>query len=102
MTSEAPAFTPLNGHILIVATTAPPEKGGVLLPQHEKKRYWTGKVVKVGPGEWDEDARRRLPMAVKVGDVVLLERYTATSRDINIAGCEHFIVNENSLLGVVA
>lgn len=92
MTRDLPKFTPLNDRVLCAPTTEPPSKGGVLLPDNSKERYWTCEVLAVGSKVEH----------VGPGDVVVLGRYTAVSDDINVGGRECVLVAEEALLGVVA
>ncbi|MEK9170068.1 MAG: co-chaperone GroES, partial [Patescibacteria group bacterium] len=67
---------PLNDHIFLepveeVRTT----KSGIVIPEtSEKEKPIKGKVVAAGPGKLDENGKR-VPMSVKVGDLVLFKKY---------------------------
>ena len=52
-------------------------KGGILLPDTAKEKPQEGEVVAVGPGRMAEDGKR-IPMEVKVGDVVIYAKYAGT------------------------
>ncbi len=45
-------------------------KGGIVLPDTAKEKPMEGKVLAVGPGSLD-DSGKRIPMDVKVGDIVI-------------------------------
>ena len=67
---------PLNDRVLIEAVKKETKKGGIILPDTiEKERPQEGIVIAVGPGKWDEDGEKRVPMAVKKGDKVLFTKY---------------------------
>ena len=70
-------------------------KGGIVLPDTVKEKPQEGKVLAVGPGRLTEDGKR-MPMDVKVGDVVLYVKYGGT--EIKIDGEELMILSENDIL----
>jgi chaperonin GroES len=53
-------------------------KGGIVLPDTAKEKPQHGEVIAVGPGEWDEDGKRRIALDVKEGDRVLFAKYAGT------------------------
>jgi len=65
---------------IIVRREASDEKtaGGILLPDTAKKKPQRGVVLAVGPGKMNPKDGTRLPMTLKVGDVVL---FTAWAGD---------------------
>ena len=50
---------------------------GLVIPDTAKEKPQTGEVIAVGPGALDEDGER-MPMDVKVGDVVLYSKFAGT------------------------
>ena len=72
---------------------------GIIIPDTAKKeKPEQGIVIAVGPGKWDEDGEKRLPLDVKVGDRVIFSKYGYD--EVKIDNKEYFIVGENSVLGV--
>ena len=53
-------------------------KGGIVLPDTAKEKPQHGEVVAVGPGEWDDDGKKRIALDVKEGDRVLFAKYAGT------------------------
>ena len=77
-------------------TTSP---SGIIIPDSAKKeKPEQGIVIAVGPGKWDEDGEKRLPLDVKVGDRVIFSKYGYD--EVKIDNAEYFIVGESSILGV--
>lgn len=72
--------------------------GGIVLPDTAKEKPQRGKVVAAGPGDRDEDGDR-IPMDVKVGDVVLFAKYSGT--EIKVDGKKLLILRESDLLAIV-
>jgi chaperonin GroES len=72
---------------------------GIIIPETAKKeKPEQGVVIAVGPGKWDEDGAKRLPLEVKVGDRIVFSKYAHD--EIKIEDTEYFIVSESSVLGV--
>jgi len=92
------------GDRVIVRPLAEEESGtvsvsGIIIPDTAKKeKPEQGIVLAVGPGKWDEDGEKRLPLDVKVGDRVIFSKYGYD--EVKIDDKEYFIVSENSILGV--
>ncbi|KLL97219.1 hypothetical protein NJ76_12140 [Rhodococcus sp. IITR03] len=69
-------------------------------PGHGEGEAPGGTVVAVGPGRWDEDGDKRIPLDVKEGDVVIYSKYGGT--EIKYAGEEYLILSARDVLAVVA
>ena len=74
-------------------------KGGIVLPDTAKEKPVRGEVVAVGPGEWDDEGQKRLPLDVRVGDHVLYAKYGGT--EIKIDEQDHLILRQSDILAVV-
>ncbi len=74
-------------------------KGGIVLPDTAKEKPQRGEVVAVGPGEWDEDGQKRLPLDVKVGDHVMYAKYSGA--EFKVDGVEHLILRHGDILAIV-
>lgn len=73
---------------------------GIIIPDSAKKeKPEQGVVLKVGPGKWDEDGEKRIPLEVQEGDTVIFSKYGYD--EVKIADKEFFIVTESSVLGIV-
>jgi len=72
--------------------------GGVIIPDTAKEKPMQGEVLAVGPGARDEDGKR-LPMDVKVGDVVLFGKWSGT--EVKIDGEELLIMKEGDIMGIL-
>jgi len=70
-------------------------KGGSVLPDTAKEKPQEGKVLAVGPGRLSE-AGKRVPMGVKVGDIVIYAKYGGT--EIKIEDEELIILRESDIL----
>ena len=99
MTITANKLRPLSDYILVdpleKETTLP---SGIVIPDTVKEKPQQGKVISVGPGRRDEDGDR-LPMDVKVGDIVMYKKWGGT--EIKVEGKEMLLVKEEDILAVV-
>lgn len=72
---------------------------GIIIPETAKKeKPEQGVVIATGPGKWDEDGEKRLPLEVKIGDRVVFSKYAHD--EVKIEDKEYFIVAESSILGI--
>ena len=70
---------PLEDKILVQAIEAETTTAsGLVIPDSAKEKPLEATVVAVGPGRWDEDGERRIPLDVKEGDIVLYSKYGGT------------------------
>jgi chaperonin GroES len=90
---------PLSDYLLIEPlekeTTLP---SGIVIPDSVKEKPQEGKVIAVGSGKRDEDGKR-IPMDVKVGDIVMFKKWGGT--DIKFNGKEMLLIKEEDILAVV-
>ncbi len=71
---------------------------GLVLPDTAKEKPQEGKVLAVGPGRVD-DQGNRVPVDVKVGDVVIYSKYGGT--EIKYGADEYIILSSRDVLAVV-
>jgi chaperonin GroES len=73
---------------------------GLVIPDTAKEKPQEGTVVAVGPGRWDEDGEKRIPLDVSEGDVVIYSKYGGT--EIKYNGEEYLILSARDVLAVVS
>jgi chaperonin GroES len=93
-------FKPLSNHVFLepleVEKTT---KAGIVLPETaEKEKPVRGKVLAIGPGKTNEKGER-VPMAVKVGDVVLFKKYGPD--EIEIDDKKYLVGDEDDILAII-
>ncbi len=89
-------------HDRVIVEPLPVEEktaGGIIIPDTAKEKPQKGVVVAVGQGRWDEDGERRIPLDVKVGDVVLYGKYAGT--EVQIDGEEYLIMRESDIYAIL-
>jgi len=73
-------------------------KGGIIIPDTAKEKPMEAKIVAVGAGKLDKTGKR-IPLEVKVGDRVLIGKYSG--QEVKIEDVEHAILKEDEILGII-
>jgi chaperonin GroES len=91
---------PLADRLLVKPLKANEQtKSGIIIPDTvEKERPERGEVIAAGPGKFD-DKGSRLPMDVKVGDVVMFKKYSPD--EIKVDGEDLLILDASDVLAVI-
>ena len=93
------ALRPLHNRIVVERVEQKEQKqGSIIVPDSAKEKPQEAAVVAAGPGKLDKNGNRQ-PLDVKVGDTVLIGKYSGT--DIKIDGKEYTILTEDEVLAVV-
>ena len=88
------SLKPLNDRVLVKRLESEERTAsGLYIPDTAKEKPSKGEVVAVGPG-------KHAPMAVKVGDMVLFNKYAGT--EVKIDGAEHLVMREDDILAIIA
>jgi len=98
-TAKKMALKPLGNRVL--AQRLEPEekmKGGIILPDPAKKKQETAKVMAVGPGKRLDDGKV-LPVPVKVGDTILMDKYAA--QEVTIEDEEYLILKADDIIAII-
>jgi chaperonin GroES len=69
---------------------------GIVIPDTAKEKPQQGEVLAVGPGRFDEDGEKRIPIDLKVGDRVLYAKYAG--QEIKIDQEEYIVLSEKDVL----
>ena len=92
------AIRPLEDRILVKPLEAEQTTAsGLVIPDTAKEKPQEGRVLAVGPGRFEEG--QRLPLDVKVDDVVLYSKYGGT--EVKYGGEEYLILSARDVLAVV-
>ena len=91
---------PLQDRVLIKRIDEQEQvRGGIIIPDTAKEKPQEAEVVAVGPGKVNDDGKR-VAIDIKVGDKVLVGKYSGS--DIKIDGEDFVIVREDEILAVVS
>jgi chaperonin GroES len=94
------SIRPLEDRILVQPLDAEQTTAsGLVIPDTAKEKPQEGKVVAVGPGRFDEDGEKRIPVDVKVGDVVLFSKYGGT--EVSHGGTDYLLLSARDVLAVI-
>jgi len=93
-------FKPLSNHVFIEPLEEEKKtQSGIVLPDTaEKEKPIKGKVIAIGPGKVNEKGER-LPMTVKVGDMVLFKKYGPDEIEIN--NKKYLVGEEEDILAIL-
>ncbi len=91
---------PLQDNIIVEAVDEmETHSSGLIIPDTvSKEKPQKGKILAVGPGRLDDDGKR-MPMDLKVDDIVLFTKYGPT--EVKIDGRELLVLRESDVLAVV-
>ena len=93
------SLKPLNDRVLVKRLESEERTAsGLYIPDTAKEKPSKGEVVAVGPGKHADDGTL-VPMAVKVGDMVLFNKYAGT--EVKIDGAEHLVMREDDILAII-
>ena len=91
---------PLADRVLVKRLEEEEEQkvGGIIIPDTAKEKPQEAEIVAIGPGKVEDG--KRVELEVKVGDKVLIGKYSGT--EVKIEGEEYLIMREDDILAVVA
>ena len=91
---------PLGDRVIVEALEGEDKtSGGLLLPETAKEKPQEGLVLAVGPGRWDEDGKKRMPLDVTENDKVIFAKYSGT--EIKVGDKKLLIISEKDILAVL-
>jgi len=92
---------PLEDRILVEELDAETKTAsGLVIPDTAKEKPQEGKVVAVGPGRFDEDGEKRIPMDIKTGDTVVFSKYGGT--EVSYDGKDYLLLSARDVLAIVS
>lgn len=75
---------PYQDRVLIRRTESENQtKGGIYIPDSAKEKPSKGIVIAVGSGSTSQETGIKIPLDIKINDVVLFEKYGGTEIDEN-------------------
>ena len=98
-TVKKTTLKPLGNRVLVQRLEAQDTmKGGIILPDSAKKKQETAKIVAIGPGKRLDDGKL-LPIPVKVGDVILMDKYSG--QEVTIDDEEFMILKADDIIATI-
>jgi chaperonin GroES len=99
-TSAKVKLIPLHDKVLVKPLEDNEEMSpsGIIIPDTVgKEKTDRGLVVAAGPGRYDEDGEKRIPLDVKEGDTVIFQ----WGDKIEFDGEEYFLVSESNISAII-
>jgi len=98
-TAKKAALKPIGNRVLAQRLEAQETmKGGIILPDSAKKKPETAKVVAIGSGKLLDDGKI-LPIPVKVGDTILMDKYAA--QEVTVDDEEYLILKADDIIAII-
>ncbi len=90
---------PLGDRVVVLPTEKESRTpSGIVLPESAKEKPQEGRVIAIGNGNRD-DKGERIPLDLKVDDVVLYAKYAGT--EVKIDDNKYLILRESDILAIV-
>lgn len=102
--SEKSPITPIGDKVVIRPLTdeesSTKSASGIIIPDsvEQKDKNDQGIVVAVGPGAWDEDGEKRIPLDVAAGDKVL---FSSWREKVKVGEAEYFVISQSDIHGII-
>ena len=98
-TAKKTVLKPLADRVIVKRLEKDEElKGGIILPDSAKKKQESAEVIAIGPGKQDKSGNL-LPMPVKIGDVVLMDKYAG--QEVAIDDEEIVILRADDIIAII-
>lgn len=100
MSEKKHKLRPLEDRLVVEALEESEKTvSGIIIPDTvSKEKPQKGKVLAVGAGKFDNNGKR-VPMEIKVGDIVLFTKYGPT--EVKIDGKELLVLNQSDVMAVL-
>lgn len=99
MTKETVKLQPLGNRVLVKRLTQDEKlKGGIILPDTAKKKQEQAEVIAIGQGKKDKNGNL-VPMPVKVGDIILMEKYSG--QEVTLNDEDYVILRADDLIAII-
>ena len=90
---------PIKDNIVVKRIEEKQKKvGTIIIPDSAKEKPMTAEVIAVGSGKVLENGKK-LPLEVKVGDKVLIGKYSGS--EIKLDNTDYLILKEDEVLGII-
>jgi chaperonin GroES len=91
------SFKPIGNRVVVEPIEGDEQvsAGGIYIPDTAKEKPQEGKVVAVGPGRMTDDGKR-VPLEIKVGDIVIYSKYGGT--EYKQGKTDYLVLREDDIL----
>lgn len=92
-------FKPLGDRVLVRRLEEKEHsKGGIILPETAKKKPEMTEVVAIGQGKRSQEGKL-IPMPVKIGDIVLIDKYAG--QEVTLNDEEFVVIRSDDIVAIV-
>ena len=93
-------FKPLYNYVLLERLEEENKTaGGIIIPDNAREKPSQGRVIAVGDGAYMGD--EKIPMTVKVGDVILFAKWASSVNEVKLDGKDYVLIKETDILGII-
>ena len=93
---------PLNDRIIIRREASNDKSaGGIIIPEAAKQKPQRGTILAVGPGKLNRKTGARIPLDVKVGDVVLFTSWAGDEFKDKKSTGEVLIMHQDDVMAII-
>ncbi len=89
---------PLSNRVLVRRLEKEETIGGIILPDTAKKKQEQAEVIAIGKGKQDKNGKL-IPMPVKAGDVILMEKYSG--QEVTLDDQEYVILRADDIIAII-
>ncbi len=89
---------PIGNRVLVRRLQKEESVGGILLPDTAKKKQEQAEVIAVGEGKPGKNGQL-IPMPVKVGDIILMEKYSG--QEVTLDDQEYVILRADDIIAII-
>lgn len=98
-TEKKVSLRPLGNRVLVQRVEQEETlKGGILLPESAKKKQELALVLSVGNGKTTPEGKT-LPMPVKNGDKVLMDKYSG--QEVTVDNEEYVVLRSDDIIAII-
>ncbi len=73
-------------------------KGGIILPDSAKKKQESARVIAIGKGKITKEGKS-LPMPMKVGDLILMDKYGG--QEVTIDDEDYIVLRADDVIAII-
>lgn len=89
---------PIGDRVLVRRLDKEQSIGGILLPETAKKKQEQAEVLAIGKGKTDKNGQL-IPMPVKPGDKILMEKYSG--QEVSIEDQDYVILRADDIIAII-
>ncbi len=98
--TQTPSIKPLHDFVLVRPLESEDRTAsGIILPDSAKEKPQVGEVMAVGPGKYDEDGEKRMPIDLKVGQKVLYKKWGGN--EVKIGQEDWMLIEQHDVMAIV-